>query len=223
MTEAVLDSESKQQIRDAVRKLEDRTAAEVVVVVSYRSEKYWQPLLVPGFLSVLVFSTLMWVPQEFTVDTIVLAALLCFLMPFSLLLGFTRLRVRLVPRRLRTEAVEQAAHAAFSRRHVCDTRDREGILLYVSRVENEAVILCDSGIRRILEENDLVGLPGECCEKIRRQAFLPGVLDAIDHLGRELGRVSPPGEYRVNELPDEPSDDESEADVPLGGSPLVEP
>ena len=206
----------KNQIRDAVGKLEDRTAAELMVVVRSRSGAYWPPLLAPGFLSVLVFTTLMWVPPEFTVGTIVWAALLCLFVPFTTLLAFPRLRALLVPRRLRIEAVEQAAHAAFSRHRVCDTADREGILLYVSRLENLAVIRCDRGIRAVLEKHELTGLPAECCEKVQGRPFPAGLLEAIDHLGRELGRVNPPSEYRVNELADEPIG-ESDQD-PAAGS-----
>jgi len=195
---------TEETLRSAVRRLEDRTAAELVVVVSDRSSEYLAPLVAPGFLSVGVFTALMLVPQTFSVAFIVWAALLGFTLPLLILVTFSRLRCSLTPRRAVTAAVEARAHEAFSRHHVSDTRDREGILLYFSRQERRAVILCDSGIRRVLAENDLEVLPGECVERASRRPFPEGVLDAIDHLGRELGRVSPPSEHRVNELPDGP-------------------
>jgi len=200
-----LSPDNEEALRSAVGRLEDRTAAELVVVVSDRSSAHLAPLVAPGFFSVGVFTALMWVPQEFSVAFIVWAALLSFTLPLLILVIFPRLRCSLTPRRMVSAAVDARAHEAFSRRRVCDTRTREGILLYFSRLERRAVILCDLGIRRVLAENDLEGLPGECATRATGKSFPEGVLDAIDHLGRELGRVSPPSECRVNELPDGPA------------------
>ncbi len=196
---------TQEALRSAVSRLEDRTAAELVVVVSDRSSEYLAPLMAPGFLSVGVFTALMLVPREFSVGFIVWAALLTFTLPHIVLVAVPRLRFLLTSRQAVTSAIEARAHEAFSRERVCDTRDREGILLYCSRLERSAVILCDRGIRRVLREQDLEGLPGECTDLAKGRPFPEGVLAAIDHLGRELGRVSPPAEYRVNELPDDPT------------------
>jgi len=109
---------TREALSTAVRKLEDRTAAELVVVISERSSDHLAPLLAPGFLSVGVFTALMLVPREFSVGFIVWASLLAFTLPFWVLLALPVLRAHLTPCRWREAAVETRAHEAFSRHRV---------------------------------------------------------------------------------------------------------
>jgi putative membrane protein len=69
-----------------------------------------------------------------------------FLVAFQLLRAVPSLRRLFISPAEMTEEVEEAALTAFYRHRLAETRDRTGILLFVSVYERRAVVLADKGI-----------------------------------------------------------------------------
>jgi len=70
----------------------------------------------------------------------------CFLVVFALARYVPVLKRLFISREEMTDEVEEAALTAFYRHRLAETRDRTGILLYVSVFERRVVVLADKGI-----------------------------------------------------------------------------
>jgi len=147
-----LSEASKLALTAAVESIEGQSSAEVVIAVRARSGSMLHTDLLAGCLgagltlSFLLFSRYSFSLEAILFDTVlfgVLSALLCSRWP--------ALRYRLTPRALADESVQRAARAAFFDSHIADTRERTGILVYVSQTERTAEVLADSGVRNAVD------------------------------------------------------------------------
>jgi putative membrane protein len=107
---------------------------------------------------------------------------------------------RLSPAALRHRMIARAARATFVERGVHDTRDRSGILVYLSWLEREAAIVLDSGIARALASEAHAH-----AERALTTAMAAGgaaVARALERLTPMLAAAMPRRADDKNELPD---------------------
>lgn len=76
----------------------------------------------------------------------------CFLAVFALTSLAPVLKRPFISRAEMTDEVEEAALTAFYRHRLAETRDRTGILLYVSVFERQVVVLADKGINEKVDQ-----------------------------------------------------------------------
>ena len=198
------------RIAGAVREAERRTSGEIVPYVVGRSDGYeeavWRGglgfglLCVAAFEAVLHFTTA-WLPVDF--GTMVLATCLSA--------GGGMLLVRTVPglRRffageaLMSRRVSQRAGEAFLAEEVFHTRDRTGILIFVSLFEHKVLVVGDSGINAKVQPQEWEDVVGRVVSGIRAGRPADGLVDAIRQGGALLERMGV--EVRpddTDELPD---------------------
>lgn len=96
------------------------------------------------------------------------------------------LRRRLVPRATIERRVEARAAQVFVEEEVFATRDRTGILLFLSLFEHQVVVMADAGIHRKVEAGEWDRIAAEIVAGIR--AGRPGraLADAIGRCGELL-------------------------------------
>jgi putative membrane protein len=98
----------------------------------------------------------------------------------------------------------QRAEMAFLEEEVFRTRERTGILLFLSFFEHRVVVLADSGIHKLVEPGQWDGIAAGIAAGIRAGRAREALLTAIQTCGELLERH---GVARraddVNELPDE--------------------
>ncbi len=194
-----------ERLTDKVAEVEACTCVEIVMVVEPVSGHYRDVHLFCG--AVLAYAGLLgilfgpWGQGEVSVaiDVAVL-----FIIGWALGRWLPILSRLLTSRKRRRKQVEAAASAAFVRDKVGTTRARTGLLIYVSWLEQVAVVRVDTGVLKAVVEKDW----GHAVDAIRhmfRQGD-PGqaLLDGLDHLCEVLGRCLPAGEDNPNELPDRP-------------------
>ncbi len=103
------------------------------------------------------------------------------------------------------ERVHQAARTAFLREKVFATRDRTGILVFVSLLERRVVVLADEGIHARTSPGTWDGVVAKVVDGMRRGAPADGLAEAVRLCGekvREAGFAARPDD--VNELSDAP-------------------
>ena len=126
----------------AIREAEKRTSGQIVCVLAHSSSEYaYVPIL---WASVLALAA-PWPLIEFTqwsVQRIFLAQLVVFIL-VGYLLSWMPLRLALVPRPIRRLRAHRAALEQFVVRRVTHTRNRCGILIFVSMAEHYARIIAD--------------------------------------------------------------------------------
>lgn len=82
--------------------------------------------------------------------------------------------------------VKRRAAAAFLEQEVFATRDRTGVLLFLAIFERRVEVVCDSGIRARVPEEDWGRIAGELAAGIRRGEPTAALLAAVEACGRLL-------------------------------------
>ncbi len=112
---------------------------------------------------------------------------------------------RLIPEDHLERAVTMRAEAAFVEEEVFDTRDRSGILVFLSLFEHRAVILADAGINRSVPKNTWNVVVDELVAGIRAGRAADAMRQAVTRCGEILAEhevVLRPDD--TDELPDAP-------------------
>lgn len=201
MTAAFLDAAARSAFEQAIASIEQVSAAEVVIAVRRRSAAYRHANVVVGALAaiaglaVMLFGEHVFSLTSILIDPFVLGALAGVLV--ELLPGVKRL---LTPAAVRHRAVARAARATFVERGVHNTRDRSGLLVYISWLEREVVVVPDAGIAAAMTED-----ARRHAERLLSAAIARGgatVAHELERLAPALGAALPRRADDVNELPD---------------------
>jgi putative membrane protein len=204
MARDILSAPEKAALVAAVQDVEKRSAAEVMIAFRGRSGVYLDADLIAG--SLLALFTLwfqLFSPWEFSLPAILVSPFLAGAAGALLSSRVPRARRLLTSRAARSERVRLGALAAFHEMHVSETRERTGVLVYVSCLEKMATVVPDSGIRRRVAGGAWAAAVRAIEEAATRRHPGPAVAAAVRSLGDVLATVLPPREDDVNELPDE--------------------
>jgi len=197
-------SNAKTLVVDAVRDIESKTAAEIVVSVRAQVEPYRDIDLAAGSLAAMVaFFLLLVVPIELDEYLFPVEALVVFVLTSLCVSKVGALKRKLLSAKRRNERVSEAARAHFVEAGVDRTRDRSGILVFVALLEQEVSLVADRGI-----EPSQLGAVWDEARRALRDAVAGGdpssFAAALKTLGDPLGKLYPRREDDVNELPDAP-------------------
>ena len=110
----------------------------------------------------------------------------------------------LTPASWRKAAVDRAAAAQFEALGLTHTRDRTGVLLYVSLRHRRAEVLADEGIYAKAPHQVWDEVIALLTEPMRRGATADGFVAAVERIGTILATHLPPRTDDRNELPDSP-------------------
>jgi len=196
-----LDAAARTAFGQAIAAIEQASAVEVVVAVRRCSASYRHVNVAIGAvvaiagLAVMLFSDHVFALSSILVDPFVLGGLAG---AFVELLPDVKRRA--TPAAIRDRTVLQAARATFVERGVHNTRDRSGILIYVSWLERRVVLVSDSGVaRRFMAEAH------HRAEQALTEAIRHGgaaVARALEGLAPALAAAMPRRSDDINELPD---------------------
>ena len=192
---SLFSSADRDRIAAAVRQAESKTSGEIVPYVVGRSDSYeeadWRcgALLATATLaafSIIYSYTSIWLPL--TVAELVIAALLAG--------GLGVLLPRMIPALKRLFAgnalierrVAQRAAEAFVSEEVFKTRDRTGILIFLSILEHKVLVLGDSGIHAKVKPEDWHDIVSRVVSGIRSGKPAEGLIDGIVQCGVLLQR-----------------------------------
>lgn len=189
----------------AVAAVERDSAAEVVVVVAPRSGSYadvdlrWA--LAAGFASLAV---ILHSPWSFHEDLVLLDVALSGLLAGLLSRRLDPLRRLLTSAARRRAQVQAAARQAFVEERVSATRDRRGVLLYLSLLEREVEILPDHGLDGRVPRAEW----NEVLHDLRQARSLADLeerfLRALERLRERLAKHVPTTGEATDEIPNAP-------------------
>lgn len=197
-----VDKRLSDEVAAAVRRVEARSSAELCVVISGASRRYRDIALLGGLalswllLGVVVLSPWSFSPLAALVELPVIGGLAT--------LALTRNRAilaRLVPKARQRAAVDAAAAAAFFGEGVHLTRERTGLLVYVSALEQEVRVLPDAGVQSVVPGGDWAHVIWRSeGAGLTRDSLLAG----LDAVGEILAQALPTTGDNPNELSDAP-------------------
>ncbi len=148
-----ISEQDRERISTAIRAAEAKTSGEIVCVLARTSS---DATALPILLASLVALAAPWLLVAFTqfsVERILLLQIVVFF-GLAVLLCLPRVRVALLPRKARRTAAHRAAMEQFRIRGIARTKDRSGILIFVSLAERYARIIADEGIAARVPQSD---------------------------------------------------------------------
>ena len=192
--------EEHEAVSAAIREAEKRTCGQIVCVLAHSSSDYaYVPILWASVLALFV----PWPLIDFTqwsVQRIFLLQLMVFVAA-GFLFSWIPLRLALIPRPVQSARAHRAAVEQFVIRRVTHTRNRCGILIFVSMAEHYARIIADEGIARKVHEAEWQAAVDVLIGHIRDGHIAAGFVAAIKLCGDVLAAHAPP-DGSADELPD---------------------
>jgi len=192
--------EDHEAVSAAIHEAEKRTCGQIVCVLAHASSDYAHvPILWASMLA--LFAP--WPLIEFTpwsVQRIYVIQIAVFLAA-ALLFSLTPLRLALVPRAVRRARAHRAALEQFVVRRVAHTKNRTGVLIFVSLAERYARIIADEGIAEKVPNSEWQAALDALTGNMREGRIAAGFCAAIERCGAVLAAHAPP-DGSANELPD---------------------
>jgi putative membrane protein len=223
MVTMALSPEDRAEINEAIRAAETGTSAEIVCVLAAESSDYRETPLAAGAVAALLLPAIFialglgpWSDAQWRAAHVgaaearavaAAAALLaaqgvCFLAAW-LIASLTEIRLALTPPSLKRLRVRQRAAEQFMTRNIHRTRERTGVLIYVSLAEHMAELMADERVSSSMPPDAWNEPMRALVEALRRGELKNGLVSAVSACGALLAAQVPAEEgANPNELPD---------------------
>ncbi len=202
----IFSEQDKTQITEAVKKAEAKTSGELVPLVLPASGNYsfvaYRLGLVGFFLGT---AGALWLHFRYPFwDWLYLFAVQVLGLAVGWALGQVPGIVRLLAgKQHMAEEVHEAALASFLRHGLNRTKERTGVLIFISLLEHRVEILADQGIHQKVEEGYWQKEVDAVVAGIRQKRAKEALVAVIGEIGAKLAQHFPPSGNNTNELSDE--------------------
>ncbi len=200
-----IQTEELEQIAETIKTIEAKTDAEIITVIANKSSttkhvKYLLYLIVITFVH-LVFSTL---DYYFLIepDAFLMALTYLLAIPLSFLLSHYNFIQRLLtPKCDQKFQAESQAEREFYVQRLYMTKNKTGLLIYVSLLEKQVIVLADEKITEKLPKDSWQGMIQLIIKGIKNKSLKDGLVDALENISTKLFENFPNEEQNPNELP----------------------
>lgn len=198
----MLTKEQKDKITKAVAEAEKKTTGEFVSVIANRSDPYhlipalWAALLALSLPALLEVTT-----RWLTMKEIYLAQIAAFAV-LNLIFLIPPIKIRLIPRHIKKERAHKKAMEQFLLQGLSGTKERSGILLFVSLAEKYVEIIADRGINEKVAPGEWQKTIDQFVANVKKGHITEGFIQAIQSCTRILTLHFPGQKDDVNELSD---------------------
>lgn len=198
---AFLHDADKQRIARAVAGAEAGTRGEFVTVIAKSADDYlyvpilWAALaalMLPGLFSVSGIGVL--IEHAYSIQIAGFFAL-------ALLFRWQPVKMRLIPRGLKHARAHRLAQEQFFVQGLRMTRERTGVLLFVSVAEHYVEIIADQGINAVVPAGTWDAVVARLIEQVKAGRVADGFVAAVEACGALLAEHFPADEQNQDELP----------------------
>ena len=196
-----LSKEDQERIAKAIYSAEAKTSGQIVCVLAQTSARTTAlPVLIAAIVS-LITPWLLITLTAMTVQRILALQVVVFL-ALTLLFCIPRIRIGLMPKKARRAIAHRTAIEQFTSRGIGRTKDRSGILIFVSLAERYARIVADDEIAQRVPQPEWQFAIDALIAHMRDGRIADGFITAINVCGRHLGEHFPRTEGSENLVPD---------------------
>jgi putative membrane protein len=196
-----LTTEEKARIAATVRRMERSTSGELVTVIARHSDDY---MLVPWTWSALLALMLPGLLQLIDVRAPLVSVYVSQVTLFVtvlLVLHWQPLKMLLVPRAVKHANARRLAREQFYTQKLHLTRERTGVLIFVSLAEHYVEILADEGINDTVPPGAWDEMVANFVTHVKAGNTAQGFLETIEACGGYLASNFPARPDDTNELP----------------------
>jgi putative membrane protein len=195
-----ISKQDRERISAAIRAVEQRTSGEIVCVLARTSS---DAVALPILIAAVVALALPWLLVALTTLPVLrlLALQILAFVALAGLLSLPRIRVTLMPRAARRAVAHRAAMEQFISRGIARTKDRCGILIFVSLAERYARVVADGGIAAKVPQRQWQAAVDALIVHTKDGRVADGFVEAIELCGNELAAHFPRTATTRDELP----------------------
>lgn len=190
-------------IEAAVRSAERATSGEIVPVIVERSDDYTELRFGAAALVAFAFGGLALTLSP-ELSPWLIPTQVGVLFAGAKIFGLRSLLRWLIPRDVAEKRVARAASLAFHEAGLVETRERTGILIYVSLLERRVTVLADRGIDARVEPGTWDEVVARVVAGIAEGRAEAGLADGIARCGEILSQRFPVRADDLDELPNAP-------------------
>lgn len=201
MSARFLDDDARAAFKRAIEAIENASATEVVIAVRRRSHGYRHANVAIGVLAAFAgLAAMLFARQTFSLTSILIDPFVVGLVVGGIVELLPAVKRVLTPPARRRQEVHRAARATFVERGVHATRERTGLLVYISWLEQTVALVPDLGLARALSPDTIARFEQTLAGEMH--AGGARVAAALERLADELRAAAPVRDDDVNELPD---------------------
>ena len=199
---AFLTDSEKQTIEQAIADAEKKTSGELVAVIAHAADDYlyvsllWAALIALAVPGLIALSGIQELQAWRYVTQIAVFLFLAVIFRWQPLLDF------IVPRALKHRRAHRLAVEQFLSHNLHQTRERTGVLLFVSVAEHYVEIIADEGINAKVGQQQWDAIVNNFTGSVKAGRVADGFLKAVTDCGELLATHFPVGDNVINELPD---------------------
>jgi len=186
-----------QRINAAVKEAEDKISGEIVPVIVERSGYYTIANYKAGMLSAALTFILMIVLDRYVITdasytlfydpvfiffVVVVGGLVGGLLPNVI----PALKRPLISQQQLDHSTQMRAQNAFLQEEVFNTRQRTGIMIFISFFEHEVIVMADKGISKVVDQQEWDKMVSLLVTDIRQDKIVEGLERAINRCGEVL-------------------------------------
>jgi putative membrane protein len=186
-----------QRIKDAVKDAENKISGEVVPVIVEKSGYYSSANYKGGLIGATLAFVIMIILDRYVIND---SGLTLFYDPvfifFAVVLGgalgaviptaFPSIMRALINQKHLDHATHQRAENAFLEEEVFNTRQRTGIMIFISFFEHEVIVMADKGISKVVDQKFWDKTVADLVSSIRSGKVVEGLEAAIKRCGEIL-------------------------------------
>ncbi|MFD2191299.1 TPM domain-containing protein [Pistricoccus aurantiacus] len=197
---ALLNENEQREVAEAIKRVEQKTDAELVTVLAAQADNYaYIPLLWAGILALVVPGAINYFPGWWDASSLLLVQWASFIV-LALVFRLPAVTTRLIPRSVRHWRASNLARRQFLEQNLHHTAAGTGMLIFVSEAERYVEILVDHGISSRLSNETWTDIVVAFTQRVRQGQTLQGFLDCIESCGEHL-KQQVPATHERDELP----------------------
>lgn len=185
------------RISQAVKGAEDKISGEIVPVIVERSSTYtiavYKAAIIAAALTFLGIVVLDRYVLEEASHTLLYDPLFIFLFVVlggcvgAVITNFSdSIKRLLVAQKYQDLVTRQAAENAFLEEEIFNTRQRTGIMIFISFFEHEVIVMADTGINKVVDQQQWDILVSEIIGKIKNGNLVEAIVHGIERCGSLL-------------------------------------
>jgi putative membrane protein len=198
---AFLADTDRQRIEQAVEDAETKTTGEFITVVAGESDGYlYVPTLAAASIVFILSGLVLLVPTDFGLLEFYAGQIVAFI-ALSFAFRWTPLKMLLVPKAVKHRRASRFANQLFHDLGLSSTRERTGVLLFVSAAERYVEIIADRGIQQHVDNAVWERIVAGFVRRVREGKIADGFVEAIEACTLVMAEHHPWRPDDVNELP----------------------
>jgi len=187
MKKYIFTKEEKHRVKEAVEALEKESCGEIVPFFTRQSDDYsevsWHLSAILGIagLAIIAMLSYTWMLPALSFLEAFVVILALMMIGYFLPIVFPIIKRVFVSDERAMEMISLRAKEAFLNERVYDTKERVGILIYISRLEHIVLVMGDEGINAKVKKDDWEKVVSLITDGLKRKQIGDGLVHGINH------------------------------------------